>query len=89
MTVQIDFSKIQNMEAFYDELQNQINLPDYFGRNLDALYDMVSGELELPLNIHFINMNLDQLETFDSLIQTMCDLQEELEEFGFRYAIRI
>lgn len=39
--VYIDCRNFMNMDAFYDALQKKLNLPDYFGRNLDALNDVL------------------------------------------------
>lgn len=39
-------------ERAHDHLENELGLPDYYGRNLDALYDCLSsevGELEIAL----------------------------------------
>lgn len=87
MQINIDFSDLENMSDFYEILKQELSLPNYFGENLDALFDVISGDVELPLHIHFINMNLEQLENFSSLIDTMKDLEREVEGFTFRYAI--
>lgn len=88
MQIKIDFQNIKSMEDFYAQLQNELELPEHFGKNLDALSDVISGEVELPLNIHFINLELTQLEDFQKLIETMKDLEQKIEEFSFRYAIK-
>lgn len=85
----IDFSIIDNDDDFYNQLEEKLNLPDYFGRNLDALFDVISGDLEMPLHLEFVNMTLMQLETFEALLETMEDLQEENEEFSFSYFLEI
>lgn len=88
MKITIDFCSIKTYSDFYEQLKENIDLPDYFGNNLDALYDVISGDVALPLEIHFIKMNLNQLEEFSDLLDTMKELELELEEFIFRYAIR-
>ncbi|HLS31078.1 MAG TPA: barstar family protein [Flavobacteriaceae bacterium] len=88
MQIKIDFLNIKSMEDFYAQLQKELDLPEHFGKNMDALSDVISGEVKLPLKIHFINMELSQLEEFQELIQTMKSLEEEVEEFTFRYAIK-
>ena len=57
MTVTLDGLQMQDRAAAHDHLKVQLQLPDYYGRNLDALYDMLTscGELELKLvNTHAI-----------------------------------
>ena len=45
-TTYIDFTDIGDYEDFYVQLKEKIKLPDHFGDNLDALSDVISGELE-------------------------------------------
>lgn len=85
-TIYIDFTDIGDYEDFYAQLKEKINLPEHFGDNLDALYDMITGELEMPLHIEFVNMSVDQLEIFEDLLTTLEDAEEEMEEgFTFTY----
>lgn len=83
--IYIDFANIGDYEDFYTELKSKLELPEHFGDNLDALSDVISGELELPLHIEFVNMSVDQLETFEDLLTTLEDVEEEVEEFTFAY----
>jgi ribonuclease inhibitor len=84
-TVYIDFTDIGDYEDFYTQLKEKISLPDYFGDNLDALSDVITGELEMPLHLEFVNLTVDQLETFEDLLTTLEDAEEELEDFSFSY----
>ena len=84
-TVYIDFTDIGDYEDFYTQLKEKLTLPDYFGDNLDALYDSITGFLETPLHIEFVNMSVDQLETFEDLLTTLEDAEDELESFTFTY----
>ena len=83
--IEIDFTNIGDYEEFYEVLKSKIELPDYFGDNLDALADIISGELEMPLEIEFVNMSVDQLETFEELLETLEDVEYEVDEFSFSY----
>ena len=84
-TVYIDFSDIGDYEDFYTQLKSKLKLPDYFGDNLDALYDAITGFVELPLHLEFVNMSVDQLEIFEDLLTTLEDAEEEVEGFTFSY----
>lgn len=81
----IDFSNIGDYEDFYEQLKSKLELPEHFGDNLDALSDVISGDLELPLHIEFVNMSVDQLEIFEDLLTTLEDVEEEEEDFTFSY----
>lgn len=84
-TVYIDFTEIGDMEDFFDQLKEKLKLPEAFGDNLDALYDSITGFVELPLHIEFVNMSVEQLEDFEDLLTTLEDADEELEDFSFAY----
>lgn len=84
-TVYIDFTEIGDYEDFYTQLKEKIALPEYFGDNLDALFDVITGELEMPLHIEFVNMIVDQLEMFEDLLTTLEDAEDEVEDFTFTY----
>ncbi len=84
-TVYIDFADLGDYEEFYEQLKSKLDLPEYFGDNLDALWDSLTGHVELPLHIEFVNMSVDQLETFEDLLVTMEDADDELDNFSFSY----
>ena len=44
-------------EEFYDIIQKRMDLPDWFGKNADALWDMLTGYIELPCEITLIGFN--------------------------------
>lgn len=84
-TIYIDFIDIGDVEDFYLQLKEKIQLPEYFGNNLDALYDVISGHLELPLHLEFVNMRVDQLEDFEEVLITLEEAEDEVEGFSFSY----
>ena len=84
-TIYIDFSEIGDEEDFFAQLREKLSLPEHFGNNLDALYDTITGDLEMPLRIEFVNMNVEQLEHFEDLLTTLEDAEDETEGFSFAY----
>lgn len=84
-TIYIDFAEIGDYEEFYEQLKEKLELPEFFGDNLDALYDSLTGFVEMPLHLEFVNMGVDQLEDFEDLLTTLEDADEELDEFSFAY----
>ena len=85
MEIYKDFLTIGDYEDFYAQLKEKLTLPDYFGDNLDALYYVITGELEMPLHIEFVNMSVEQLEIFEDLLTTLEDAEDEVEDFSFSY----
>lgn len=84
-TIYIDFAELGDYEDFYAQLKEKLKLSDHFGDNLDALSDVISGELEMPLHIEFVNLSVDQLEIFEDLLTTLEDAEDEVEDFTFSY----
>ena len=84
-TVYIDFTEIGDYDDFYTQLKEKLTLPEFFGDNLDALYDSLTGFVALPLHLEFVNMSVDQLEIFEDLLVTLEDAEDELDDFTFTY----
>ena len=76
MEVYIDFLEIGDYEDFYAQLKEKLTLPEHFGDNLDALFDVITGELEMPLHLEFVNMSVEQLEIFEDLLTTLEDAED-------------
>jgi len=52
--VVLDALEMTDKQAAHEYIQCQLNFPDYYGHNLDALWDMLSAISE-PLHIILIN----------------------------------
>ncbi|QLG87424.1 barstar family protein [Chitinibacter bivalviorum] len=48
---QIVLSQIKSLDEAYQQIATQANLPADFGRNLDALYDVLTTDLAGPVQI--------------------------------------
>ena len=84
-TIYIDFSEIGDEQDFYQQLKQKLSLPENFGDNLDALYDSLTGFVELPLHLECVNMSVNQVEDFETLLETLEEANEEIEGFSFTY----
>ncbi|WP_034914840.1 barstar family protein [Erwinia sp. 9145] len=49
--VSFDFDHIQDVEGFYRRFAQCFTLDDNFGHNLDALWDALTGLIDLPVRI--------------------------------------
>ena len=52
MYVELNGSVLHTKDALHDRLADALQLPAYYGRNLDALYDLLT-ERNVPLEIVF------------------------------------
>ncbi len=42
---------IRSLDEFYSEIAQKLNFPEYFGRNLDALWDVLTTDIEGPVEL--------------------------------------
>ena len=76
-----DFKKIKNKKDFYNELAEKVQLPEYFGNNLDALWDIITcGEIDLPTEVIFINFDNRKNKFFVSLEELFKDAEKETDK---------
>lgn len=47
----IDLKKCKNAMEIHTAIQQSIGLPAWYGKNADALWDMLTGYIELPVTI--------------------------------------
>lgn len=73
-----NFSKIYTYHTFYTLCKQKLNLPAYFGNNLDALWDYITGDMELPITIHFTGISPYHEKKFKALLQLMQEAAHEM-----------
>lgn len=56
--IMIDGRDFENIEVLHDVLKDKLDFPDYYGGNLDALWDCLTGWVDLPLTLVLINLSL-------------------------------
>lgn len=76
--------KIKTLSQVYDELVGQLLLPSHFGRNLDALWDVLAVDVVGPFEIVWeqsaqaqANLGAD----YEKLIILFNDLASERDDF--------
>lgn len=52
--VTIDFSGCKNWVEVHELIKNKLELPEFYGCNLDALWDAITGLMYVPANIKII-----------------------------------
>lgn len=82
-TIIFDFNTIRDMDDFYARLQQALPLPSYFGNNLDALFDVITGDWAMPLEIRLIHLSQVQKKQFSGLIATFEDAAAQIKGFFF------
>ena len=57
-------------ERGHDYLAEELNLPDYYGKNLDALYDCLT---EISCEIELINASVVDKDIVDTFKDAACE----------------
>ena len=50
----LDFSSCKNLGDVHELIKKELELPKFYGCNLDALWDAVTGIMHVPTNIKII-----------------------------------
>ena len=67
-------------EEFYDIIQKKMNLPDCFGKNADALWDMLTGHIETPCEITLVGFNREENEYNKKVLGYIFDILQDAEK---------
>ena len=77
MLVRIDGMEILSRDDLHDALSRQLSLPEYYGRNLDSLYDCLT-DLSEPTELHLahkaeLTANLGiYADVFETVLRDAC-----------------
>ena len=80
----LDAKKMAGKEKMHDYLAKKFDLPEYYGRNLDALFDCLC-EINEPTLIKLKNEDALQGDTKESLIRLFHDVCNENEMVKFEF----
>jgi ribonuclease inhibitor len=77
---------IRTLAQFYDELARQFAFPPHFGRNLDAVWDILSGDVAGPFEILWEGSAQTQANLgadYAKVVSMFNDLAAERDDFTF------
>ncbi len=70
----LDGKRLLTIDAVYDALQTQLELPRHFGRNLDALWDALTTDVAGPVEIAWRDADASRAAlgtTLDRLVEVL------------------
>ncbi|WP_424163299.1 barstar family protein [Bacillus amyloliquefaciens] len=82
MKVIIDGKDVTSIEDLHRILKDKLDFPDYYGENLNALWDCLTGWIEFPLTLVWKNFEISQKELgsdADDVLRILKKAQEELD----------
>jgi ribonuclease inhibitor len=72
------------MEDFYGEIAGRLRFPDHFGRNLDALWDMLTTDVKGPVELTWEDSEISKKsmgKDFEKVAALLKEVGEEREDF--------
>ena len=81
----IDFTGVSDKEEFHDRVREGIEVPDYYGNNLDALYDILTEDYtDKVIRIVGLERVAPDMSDYALKFRRLCDdICEEYEEIKF------
>jgi len=83
-TIELRQSEADRHEDVHEWLKRELGLPETYGRNLDALWDCVTGYLPRPVEIRWV---ADSAEggRYSAILDVFRDAAEEYDDVRFEY----
>ncbi|PKN51311.1 MAG: barnase inhibitor [Deltaproteobacteria bacterium HGW-Deltaproteobacteria-13] len=78
---------IRSLDDLYDQLAVGLSLPKYFGRNLDALWDVLATDVEGPFEIVWNHADKSRKvlgDDFDQVLELFQELEKERDDFELK-----
>lgn len=78
----LDFSECSYIDEIYLTIKNELELPDWCGNNLDALWDAITGIMYTPAEIVIKRVAKRKAlqNSIDEIISVFCEAEEEYHE---------
>ena len=80
-----DSAKIETVDELHTAIAKLLKFPPHYGKNLDALYDCLSGDVKLPVRFVWKNYSLTESHLgsdAEAVLQTMIDFSSEEDSFA-------
>ncbi len=78
MTFTIDLTAVHSYFGLHEHLKEVFSLPDWYGRNMDALWDMLHCAFDEPTTIQVKGVN-NVRKDLKEVVQRLLNLLNELE----------
>lgn len=85
MDIEIDGYCIQSESEFHAVIAEALSFPAYYGKNLDALLDILSADVERPVLLIWRNSSISKIgmgDTFDRVVNVLRRIEVQDTEWG-------
>ncbi len=83
----LDGERIRSLDDLYDRLASGLGFPQYFGRNLDALWDTLSSDVQGPFEIVWKGADMSKKlmgPSFEKAVKLLRSLEDERDDFTLK-----
>ncbi|WP_458464258.1 barstar family protein [Paenibacillus sp.] len=84
----LDGEEFASVAELHQQLKDKLDLPDFYGGNLDALWDCLTGMIELPLELNWTNYRISE-ERLGNEADRVRDLMLEVQAQQSGFQLRI
>ena len=78
--VVIQGSKLTDKKILHQILKQELKLPAYYGENLDALWDCLTADIQLPLTIEWVDFQKSK-DLLGDYAENTLEIFNEAEKF--------
>jgi ribonuclease inhibitor len=85
MEREIDGARIYSESDFHQEISSLLDFGEYYGHNLDALWDRLSADVERPLTLIWKNSAISMAhlgDAFDAIVDVLQRVKKQDEHWG-------
>jgi len=82
--VKLAGKSISSLDEFYGEIAKKLRFPDYFGRNLDALWDVLTTDVKGPVELAWEDSEMSKKsmgKDFEKVSALLRDVEKERGDF--------
>jgi ribonuclease inhibitor len=82
----LDGDKINNIEDFHNQISISLEFPDFYGKNLDALWDCLTGFIDTDFKLVWKNHTKSKVVLggrFEKIISLLDDLKKCEKNFSY------
>jgi ribonuclease inhibitor len=82
--IRLPGKSISSLDEFYGEIAKKLRFPEHFGRNLDALWDVLTTDIKGPVELAWEDSELSKKsmrKDFEKVATLLRDVEKEREDF--------
>jgi ribonuclease inhibitor len=86
--VKLEGKSIRSLEDFYGEIARELHFPDSFGRNLDALWDVLTTDVQGPLELVWEDSEASKKsmgKDFEKIAALLKEVEKERDDFKVNF----